>query len=108
MVVDGGGIVEEKTIYEIKYNDWFTVRMTSEREPMEEIEFDKAALEAILADFVLRGKSRTGAMNETEDLWRWISTQIGLALQHSGLALDMEHGPLDSVISVVSRLKERT
>jgi hypothetical protein len=30
----------EKTIYEIKYNDWSSVRMESEREPMEEIEFD--------------------------------------------------------------------
>lgn len=95
----------EKTIYEIKYNDWFTVRMTSEREPMEEIEFDKAALEAILADIVLRARGRPDAVDETEALWRWVCSQIGFALQKTELAPDAEQGPLDTVISVASRLK---
>jgi hypothetical protein len=30
----------EKTVYEIKYNDWFTLQMESEREPMEQIGFE--------------------------------------------------------------------
>lgn len=98
----------EKTIYEIKYNDWFTVRMESERELMEEIEFDKAALEAVLADIVLRVKQRSGTMDETATLWRWVCTQIGFALQNTELAPNPEHGPLDTVISVVSRLKGGT
>lgn len=96
----------EKTIYEIKYNDFFTVRMTSEREPMEEIEFDKAAFEAILADIVLRMRGLPGTVDETESLWRWVCTQIGFALQNTELAPDSKLGPLDTVISVVSRLKE--
>ncbi|RCW42368.1 hypothetical protein [Paenibacillus prosopidis] len=98
----------EKTIYEIRYNDWFRVRMESEREPMEEIEFVKAALEAVMADIVFRVRDHSGTMGDTETLWRWICTQIGFALQKTALAPNSEQGPLDTVISVVSRLKGET
>jgi hypothetical protein len=108
MVVNGGRNIMVKTIYEIKYNDWFTVRMASEREPMEEIEFDKAALVAVLADIVLRLRNRSDTVDETETLWRWVCTQIGFALQNTELAPNSEHEPLDTVISVVSRLKGGT
>jgi nitroreductase len=98
----------EKTIYEIKYNDWFTLQMESEREPMEEIEFDKAALEAVLADIVLRAKHRSGSREETEALWRWVCEQIGHALQNTELAPDAAKEPLDTVLGVVSRLRGGT
>ncbi|UUZ80304.1 hypothetical protein LJK88_36170 [Paenibacillus sp. P26] len=94
----------EKTIYEIKYNDWFTIRMESEREPMEEIEFDKAALEAVLADIVMRGKEQSNEV-EKEALWRWICTQVGLALQNTGLISLEKQEPLDSLMEVVPKLK---
>jgi hypothetical protein len=98
----------EKTIYEIKYNDWFTVRMTSEQEPMEEIEFDKAAFQAVLADIVLRAMNQPSAKDETEAVWRWICTEIGIALQNTGLTPDAEAEPLESLINVVSGFKEKT
>ncbi|WP_199614598.1 hypothetical protein [Paenibacillus alkalitolerans] len=98
----------EKTIYEIKYNDWFTVRMTSDREPMEEIEFDKAALEAVFADIVLRVKDRQGSVEESIPIWRWVCSQLGLALQNTGLVPDSELDPLDSVIIFAARFKGGT
>ncbi|MFC0211456.1 hypothetical protein ACFFK0_03165 [Paenibacillus chartarius] len=58
----------EKSSYEIKYNDWFTIRMTSEREPMDETEFTKAALEAVLSDIVMRG-NQGEAEGGIEELW---------------------------------------
>ncbi|MBW5445508.1 hypothetical protein GE107_05455 [Cohnella sp. CFH 77786] len=95
----------EKTIYEISYNGRFTVRMMSEGEPMEEIEFDQAALEAVLADIALRMKGRRDGIGETEAVWKRVCTQVGLALQNTELAQDSEPDPLDTLKRVADRLK---
>ncbi|WP_248924382.1 hypothetical protein [Paenibacillus hamazuiensis] len=100
----------EKTIYELNYNDWFSMRMMSEREPMEELEFDLAALEAVLADMVLRAKNREREEDgsETRALWTKVFTQIGMALQNTELGPLTEEQPLDTVMRVVSQLKGET
>jgi len=95
----------EKTIYEVQYNEGFTLRMMSESDSMGQIEFDKVAFEAILADFVLRAKEKPVTVQETEGLWRWCCTQLGLALQKSILAEDEDRDPLDTLIHIAFRLK---
>lgn len=98
----------EKTVYEIQYNEGFTLRMISENDSMEQMEFDKAAFEAVLADVVLKSKEEPATVEEMEVLWRWACTQLGLALQKTIFAGDGERDPLDTLIHTAFRLKGMT
>lgn len=98
----------EKMIYEIQYNEGFTVRMISESASMGQIEFDKLAYEAVLADIVLRVREEPANVEDLEILWRWGCTQLGLALQKTILAEDGERDPLDTLIHTAFRLKSMT
>jgi hypothetical protein len=98
----------EKTIYEIQYKEGFTVRMISEIDSIGQIEFDKLAFEAVLADIVLRARDEPANVVDTETLWRWGCTQLGLALQKTILAEHGERDPLDTLIHTAFRLKSMT
>ncbi|WP_276357930.1 hypothetical protein [Cohnella caldifontis] len=100
--------MDEKTTYEIQFNESFTVRMQTENEPMSPEEFDKAAFEAVLADLVLRAKDESDGGENPEDLWRWVCTQLGTALQNTVFAEEdgqSEQDPLDTLIHAAFKLK---
>jgi hypothetical protein len=86
----------------------FTVRMISEIDSIGQIDFDKLAFEAVLVDIVLRAKEEPASVEDTETLWRWACTQLGLALQKTILAEDGELDPLDTLIHTAFRLKSMT
>jgi len=98
----------EKTIYEIHNKDGFIVRMISDGEAKGQLEFDKLAFEAVLADIVLRANGEPANVEDTENLWKWVCTQVGLALQNTILAENGEQDPLDTLIHSVFRLKSTT
>ncbi|XID94803.1 hypothetical protein ACF3MZ_09910 [Paenibacillaceae bacterium WGS1546] len=95
----------EKTIYEIQYNEGFIVRMISDSDSMGQLEFDKRAFEAVLADMVLRAREQPANLEDVEALWRWGCAQLGLALQKTVLAEDGDRDPLDTLIHTAFRLK---
>ncbi|WP_229263719.1 hypothetical protein [Cohnella cholangitidis] len=95
----------EKTIYEIQYNDDFSLRMIAEGDSPGQMEFDKKAFEAVLADIVLRAKEKPATVEETETLWQWGCVQLGMALQQTILAEDEDRDPLDTLIHTAFRFK---